>query len=209
MKTAVITTVHGRADHLCRQLDGLHANSRRPDLHVIVAIDDDVSTVVAGADDSVHVVDCEVTDPGRLPIAAARNTGARAALDLDAELLVFLDVDCIPSPCMIARYVSAAALPEHRDALLCGPVTYLLPPAPSGYPRDLGHLVDPHPARPAPEPGQIVDGTDYELFWSLSFALSAPTWRRIDGFCTQYRGYGAEDTDFAQIAAAAEIPPCV
>jgi GT2 family glycosyltransferase len=203
MRTAVITTVHGRAVHLRRQLQGLRDSTRPADLHVIVAIDDnDVSTV----DDSAHLVDCDAANPGPLPIAAARNTGARAALDLDAELLVFLDVDCIPSPVMIAHYVSAASQPDHRNALLCGPVTYLPPPGQRGYPRNLGHLVDPHPARPAPEPGQIVDSTDYALFWSLSFALSARTWRRIDGFCTQYCGYGAEDTDFAQTALAANIP---
>src|SRR5690606_11833725 len=38
------------------------------------------------------------------------------------------------------------------------------------------------------------------LFWSLSFALSRATWQRIGGFCEQYAGYGAEDTDFARVA---------
>jgi len=40
----------------------------------------------------------------------------------------------------------------------------------------------------------------YELFWSLSFALTTQTWESIGGFCEAYNGYGAEDTDFAQIA---------
>ncbi|MET0865731.1 MAG: galactosyltransferase-related protein [Nakamurella sp.] len=34
------------------------------------------------------------------------------------------------------------------------------------------------------------------MFWSLSFAVSAATWDRLDGFCEEYTGYGAEDTDF-------------
>jgi GT2 family glycosyltransferase len=207
MKTAVITTVHGRGDHLRRQLRGLRDCTLVADRHVIVAVDDDdVPNVVATAGASAHVVNCNAATPGPMPVAAARNAGARAALELGAELLVFLDVDCIPSPGMIAAYLSAATQPDHRDALLCGPVTYLSPPGPRGYPTKLGHLVDPHPARPAPEPGQLVESKDYELFWSLSFALAARTWHRIGGFCTEYRGYGAEDTDFGQMASAAGIP---
>jgi GT2 family glycosyltransferase len=46
----------------------------------------------------------------------------------------------------------------------------------------------------------------YELFWSLSFALAASTWRQIGGFCERYRGYGGEDTDFAQTVRAAGVP---
>jgi hypothetical protein len=52
----------------------------------------------------------------------------------------------------------------------------------------------------------VAPTTDYELFWSLSFAVSTPTWQRIGGFFTGYRGYGGEDTDFGQLAAAAEVP---
>jgi hypothetical protein len=107
---------------------------------------------------------------------------------------------------MVERYRTAAARPEHHGALLCGPVTYLPPPSPGGYPVVLDALIDPHPERPSPPDQQIVDSTDYELFWSLSFALSAATWRRIGGFCDQYRGYGGEDTDFAQTASAAGVP---
>ena len=59
------------------------------------------------------------------------------------------------------------------------------------------HRDAPHPARPAPVPGQRVRQARPELFWSLSFALSAQAWRRTGGFCEEYVGYGAEDTDFA------------
>ena len=34
--------------------------------------------------------------PAGLPLAAARNVGAAAALTLGAELMIFLDVDCLP-----------------------------------------------------------------------------------------------------------------
>ena len=39
----------------------------------------------------------------------------------------------------------------------------------------------------------------------MSFALTSPVWQRIGGFCTEYTGYGGEDTDFAQKAAAESI----
>jgi hypothetical protein len=108
---------------------------------------------------------------------------------------------------MLGRYHEAVLDAKHRDALLCGPVTYLPPPHDvDGYPVSLEHLINPHPARPAPRDGDIIPSTDYELFWSLSFALAASTWRQIGGFCERYRGYGGEDTDFAQTVRAAGVP---
>ena len=51
-------------------------------------------------------------------------------------------------------------------------------------------------------PGEVVPAQDYNLFWSLSFALTADTWRRIEaefgGFDEGFSGYGGEDTDFAR-----------
>lgn len=201
MRIAVITTVHGRHQHLRRQLDGLAVGTRRPDLHVVVALaDTDVAGVVGG---DARVVTC-AADPAALPLARARNTGAATALADGAQLLVFLDVDCIPGRDLLKRYESAARRPENRDALLCGPVTYLPPAGPDGY--DLGRLaVNPHPARPAPPAGEVAVSDEYQLFWSLSFAVSAATWQRIGGFCPVYRGYGGEDTDFAQCAASAGV----
>jgi GT2 family glycosyltransferase len=51
----------------------------------------------------------------------------------------------------------------------------------------------------------VVAGDNYDLFWSLSFAVTPATWRRIGGFCELYRGYGGEDTDFAHSAAGAGV----
>jgi len=181
-------------------------SARLPDMHVIVAIGDPaVSDVVAASGNTADVVHCH-NDSGPLPVASARNIGALAALDFGAELLVFLDVDCIPGRDMLGRYHNAVVEPEHHDALLCGPVTYLAPSGSEGYPVTLEDLIKPHPARPAPRDGDVIATTNYELFWSLSFALTASTWRQIGGFCDRYRGYGAEDTDFAQKARAADVP---
>ena len=207
MRTAVITTAHGRTLHLRRQLDGLSRSARLPDMHIVVAIDDPaVSEVVAASGSPAHVVHRE-NGPGPLAVASARNIGALKALDHNADLLVFLDVDCIPGRNMLGRYHEAVVDPEHRPALLCGPVTYLPPPQHGeGYPVALEHLINPHPARPAPRAGEVIATADYELFWSLSFALTASTWRQIGGFCERYRGYGGEDTDFAQTARATGVP---
>jgi len=46
----------------------------------------------------------------------------------------------------------------------------------------------------------------YELFWSLSFDLTAASWARIGGFCTDYAGYGGDDTDFGEKARSAGVP---
>jgi GT2 family glycosyltransferase len=206
MRTAVITTVHGRGDHLRRQVAGLQLSIRPTDMHVVVALGDPtIRDVVVSAKSPAVVIDCGPAN-GPLPLAQGRNVGAAAALHRGAELLVFLDVDCIPAAALIGRYHHAATRREHAQALLCGPVTHLPPPAPGGYALNrLPSQINPHPDRPAPAGTDIVTSTDYTLFWSLSFAVSAATWKHIGGFCELYRGYGGEDTDFAQSAAAAGI----
>ena len=197
---AVITPVAGRHEHLLGQLRGLHASTRTPDYHVVVAMGDpDVADLVG---DSAVVLDTPPVD-GRLPLAAARNAGAERALVAGADVLVFLDVDCIPSPTLIERYAAAAC--RHPATLLSGPVAYLPPPTAGGYQLDrLSELGRAHPARPAVSE-DTVQALDHELFWSLSFALDAATWTALGGFCERYTGYGGEDTDFAQLARARRV----
>jgi GT2 family glycosyltransferase len=206
MRTAVITTVHGRGEHLRRQIAGLQRSARPADMHIVVALGDPTIRDVVARTDSPAVVIDRYSANGRLPVAQGRNVGAAAALHGGAELLVFLDVDCIPAAALIGRYHQAADCREHAQALLCGPVTYLPPPGPRGYALNrLSSQLNPHPQRPTPQGTDIVASTDYALFWSLSFAVRAATWHRIGGFCALYRGYGGEDTDFAQCAAAAGV----
>ena len=52
-------------------------------------------------------------------------------------------------------------------------------------------------------------GGDHTLFWTLSFAVTAATWRRVGGFCEDYVGYGGEDTDYGQLARRAGVELCV
>ena len=204
MKVSVITLVHGRHAHLAAQQQALLRSSRLPDDYVIVAMDDP-GVAASFPDPRLPGTVVELPRTGTaLPLAKARNAGARAALQRGADLLLFLDVDCLPGPDLVAGYVAAATDDAASARLLCGPVTYLDPPGPQGYCLDrLSDLDSPHPARPAPLPGEIFPDDNPDLFWSLSFAVTAETWNRIGGFCEDYTGYGGEDTDFARLAGRA------
>jgi N-acetylglucosaminyl-diphospho-decaprenol L-rhamnosyltransferase len=208
IRTAVITLVSGRQQHLVNQHRALTGSTILPDRYVVVAIDDeDVLRWDPPGPLRPHVVPLPA-DPDGLPLARARNLGARTAVERGAELLIFLDVDCLPSVGLVAAYAATAAADETAGHLLCGPVAYLPPPPPAGY--DLAavaDLADPHPGRPAPAPGEVVvDRDGHRLFWSLSFALSTGTWATIGGFDEAYVGYGGEDTDFGQRAAVCGVP---
>lgn len=196
MRVAVITIVAGRHAHLVRQRAALPSEVR----HVVVGMGageaQRLRALVPGAD----VIGVDGTPDG-LPLARARNAGARHALAAGAELLVFLDVDCIPGPRLLERYAEAADV-----ALLCGPVAYLPPAPPGGYPeRGLDALAQPHPARPVPAEDEVLRDGDHALFWTLSFAVTRATWERVGTFCEDYVGYGGEDTDYGQLARAAGV----
>ncbi|WP_218220591.1 glycosyltransferase family 2 protein [Nesterenkonia sp. Act20] len=216
-RAVVITAVHGRHTHLRRMRSGLAASFQPPLRHQVVAMADrEISALVNGdallPDGGLLPTEVsEVPDvQGRLPLAEARNRGAQRALDSlphPDDLLIFLDVDCIPAPELVGAYLEAAA--QHPQELLCGPVAYLpeLPAAQldAAAPTQLAEWAAPHPARPAPAPGQILLGGEHALFWSLSFAVRRAVWERIGGFDEAYTGYGAEDTDFAWRARAAGV----
>jgi GT2 family glycosyltransferase len=199
VRTAVITIVHGRHEHLRMHLRGLAASTTLPYSHVIVAMGDEtVKNIVAQERSSAHVVEIDVPEGDPLPLARARNIGAAKARCHGAELLVFLDVDCIAAPTLLARYHETASEENSTASLFCGPVTYLTQPLSSPItPDEMALLHNPHPARPAPRAGTVLHGDDFNLFWSLSFAVTVPTWLALQGFCEEYRGYGGEDTDFA------------
>ncbi|MEO6021318.1 MAG: galactosyltransferase-related protein [Knoellia sp.] len=199
--TTVVTVVHGRHEHLSEQRRVLGAVSPLTP-HVVVAIEDaGIDEVVersGGRGVSVVHVD---SDPRGLPLARARNIGVEVALAGGAELVVLLDVDCVPGPQLVTAYERAASWAP--GALLAGPVTYLAEEtAVPADPSRLDRLTHPHVGRPAPSDGEIERGGDHRLFWSLSAAMSAATWRLLGGFDETYVGYGGEDTDFGRIAQA-------
>jgi GT2 family glycosyltransferase len=203
VRTTLITVAAGRQAHLARQRAALDG----PEQHVVVAMGEGEAercrAACAGRSDVIGIP----ADPSRLPLARARNAGAASALRAGAELLVFLDADCLPGERLVPRYREAAA--EAAGALLCGPVAYLPPPPSGGYRREhLATLARGHPARPVPPEDALVPDGDLTLFWTLSFAITAATWEHIGGFCEDYTGYGGEDTDFAQLAGRAGATLC-
>jgi N-acetylglucosaminyl-diphospho-decaprenol L-rhamnosyltransferase len=203
---AVVTIAHGRHEHLAAQHRSLARGALHPDTYVAVAMaDPDIAE--ERVDGLVReVVRIDRAPGGRLPLAAARNLGVATAIAGGADVVVLLDVDCLAGDRLVTAY--ADVVTQRPGSIWSGPVTYLPPPPPDGYPVDPAELArwdDPHPARPRPEPGELLERLEPDLFWSLSFAVSAPTWERLGGFCEDYTGYGGEDTDLARTALARGI----
>jgi GT2 family glycosyltransferase len=111
VNAAVVIATHDRPDGLARCLGALAAGMTLPD--EIVVVDD-------GSDPAVDIA----AIAGELPVkllrndvpkgpAAARNLGWRAT---SAELVLFTDDDCRPSPAWVAEMLAAAA----SDVVLVG-----------------------------------------------------------------------------------------
>jgi GT2 family glycosyltransferase len=206
LRVTTVTIVRGRHEHLRCQHQHLARGIRLPDHVVVVAMgDEQVGTVVQDGPlrSRTEVVELPAT-PG-LPLAAARNRGAEVAFgELGSDIVIFLDVDCLPSRDLVDAYVDAWHRTSRSELrLLNGPVCYLQPPGPGGYTAGDLQQASPHPGRPSPAAGSLQRGDDHRLFWSLSFSLDAATWAAVGGFDERYTGYGGEDTDFGQRAAAA------
>ncbi len=207
--TALVTIVSGRHDHLLNQQRGILASSRLPELYVVVSMGDPAALAVTDdgplAESSCRVVTRLLPTDDHLPLARARNLGAELALAAGADILVFLDVDCVPSASLLDTYIASVTSESTGggptgSSLHCGVVQYL-PPEVDAAQVEPSALTGTAPAfRPHPQPGESIRSGDWQLFWSLSFAVSADTWRRVGGFHEAYVGYGAEDTDLGLLA---------
>ena len=202
---SVLVPVRDRVEHLVNLVDGLNRAADAPRFELLVGW-------MGGEDpgralERAHRFAAEALsiEGEELPLARARNALAEAAR---GEMLVFLDVDCIPSRTLLASH--AAALCE-RDALTVGEARYL----PNGFvaggtdERLLRRAGARRPERAQlfPAPGEVRADDRHGLFWSLNFAVWRATFlERIGGFDEDYRGYGIEDTDFAMRAARADVP---
>ncbi len=196
---SVLTLVRGRADRLRNLMRGLARQSLPPRELIIAWMQPEPEPALP--DPGCPVRHLHV--PGEpMPLAAARNRAAGAA---SADLLVFLDVDCIPAPGLVAAYAQAAATTR---GLFLGEVLYLPPGAAAGDPDPtlLDRLGRIHPARPAlPETG-LRPEPDAGQLWGLSFALPAASWRAVGGMDEAFVGYGGEETDLAARLAASGLP---
>jgi N-acetylglucosaminyl-diphospho-decaprenol L-rhamnosyltransferase len=198
VRVAVATLQHGRHEHLERQAARVRELAG-VDRYLVVSMDE-APPAPAGAE----VIRLPAREPDRLPLSAARNA-AMAHLE-DCDLVVLLDVDCVPDPGLVDAYARASrAVGRHRTVLL-GPVGWLTAPVPVAGPIGAGAVAR---ARATVKRSFPATGTDLErrpeLFWSLSFAVSPATHRAIGGFDETFTGWGAEDTDYGRRAHRREI----
>lgn len=142
-----------------------------------------------------------LSDENILPLAAARNAAVDAA---SGDVLIFLDVDCIPGKDCIAQYIEAYS--QKPDAVLMGGIYYLKNSLlPHWSEADLKQYAAPHPIRDPEQQTFLQLEENFNLFWTLSFLISRQQFEILGGFCEEYRGYGAEDTDFARLMEAQGI----
>ncbi|MFJ7437553.1 glycosyltransferase family 2 protein [Methylorubrum thiocyanatum] len=196
---SVLTLVRGRSDRLRRLMGGLARQSLSPRELVIAWMQPERAPDLP--DPGCPVRHLHV--PGEpMPLAAARNRAAEAA---SGDLLVFLDVDCIPSPGLVAAYADAA---RAERGLFLGEVLYLPPDAAADGldPATLDRLGRAHPARPPVPASGLRREPDAGQLWGLSFALPAEAWRAVGGMDETYVGYGGEETDLAARLAEAGLP---
>ncbi|MGR3486264.1 MAG: glycosyltransferase family 2 protein [Paracoccaceae bacterium] len=196
---SVLTIARGRAAHLRNVVLGLTRQAVQPDELVIGVMQDDLYDLPQTA---FPIRQIKIEGGVALPLAQARNDVAEAAT---GELLVFLDVDCIPAPSLIADY---ARHTRAGEGLTMGEVMYL----PAGeaeegwsYERFEAVAVKHSDRQGPPEEGRRRCN-DYRCFWSLNFAIARPDWIASGGFDTSFTGYGGEDTDFGKTLDTLGVP---
>jgi GT2 family glycosyltransferase len=195
---SVVTLAGGRPEHLRNVVLGLGRQTQLPTELIVAVMQDDAYDLPAAP---FPIRQMRVSGP-RLPLAQARNAAARAAV---GDKLVFLDMDCIPTPGLIAEYDRYL---DEMDGLLMGEVMYLPGGATQGdwqY-EDFAARAVRHSDRRGPPPEGIERCEDYRCFWSLNFAMRRDTFLATGGFDERYSGYGGEDTDFGKVVDKAGVP---
>lgn len=198
MTISVCTLAQGRDAHLRNLVLGL-AQSHHPIDELVIAVLQDEPFMLPEVPFAIRQV---LLPDARMHLSRARN---RAAREAQGDLLVFLDVDCIPEPSLIGDYAAAAA---DTSGILMGEVGYL----PKGATDDgidferFAALAVRHSERPGPPEQRIAPCRDYRCFWSLNFAISPQEFARSGGFDESFAGYGGEDTDFGRTCVERGIP---
>lgn len=198
-RISALTIASGRAAHLANLIRGLQAQTRPPDELIIAVMQE--SDYIDLPETSFPIRQLQVTGTD-LPLAAARNMAADAA---SGDLLIFIDVDCIPDPDFVRDYLHRM---HDQHGLFMGEVLYL-PGGATQNGLDFDHfaaLAVRHSDRAAPPQAGLASCTDYRCFWSLNFAMHRHCWQRSPRFDTRYSGYGGEDTDFGKALQEAGTP---
>lgn len=198
MSLSVLTIVKNRSAHLAQLVEGLRRSDVLPDELVIVDMGSAPPVSIGETPFPVRMVQLDL--PG-LPLAAARNAAAQAAMGTD---LLFLDVDCIPMRTLTDAMANAL---KKQDALICAEVLYLGPDDARGtwQEDDLQQRGVQHPVRAFPKSG-LRKEDNAGLFWSLVFGIRRMSFFDLRGFDDAFTGYGAEDTDFGFRAKQEKLP---
>ncbi|TJZ84421.1 glycosyltransferase [Paracoccus hibiscisoli] len=196
---SALTIAAGRPAHLRNVVAGFQAQQHKPCELIIGVMQDHDYDDLPATDFPIRQI--RVTAP-ELPLSAARNAVADAAC---GQVLVFVDVDCIPAPDFIAGYLARM---EGRRGLFMGEVLYLPQGATDqGLDFDrLAGLAVKHSDRQGPPAQGIAPCGDYRCFWSLNFALWRADWLAGPRFDEDFTGYGGEDTDFGRAWSEAGLP---
>ena len=194
-KVSVLTLTRNRTAQLKNLLEGLARSSRLPDECVVVHMNEAITPLGEWPFPCAQYR-CDSTET-KLPLPKARNY---AASQSSGDILLFLDVDCIPAREMVAAYERACC--QVPDNITMGNVQYLREGWSVDWQADdpqgeLQRQSAPHPKRDISRMKTLQVEESYGLFWSLSFALFRKTFERLGGFSPYYPSYGAEDTDFA------------
>ncbi|CAM3180182.1 glycosyltransferase family 2 protein [Paracoccus nototheniae] len=195
---SALTIACGREAHLKNIIRGFQAQTHPPIELIIGVMQDSDYTDLPATDFPIRQI--RVTED-ELPLSAARNAVADAA---QGEVLVFVDVDCLPDPGFIASYLARMG---GERGLFMGEVLYL-PDGATGAGLDFDRFAAigvRHSDRQGP-PERIERCPDYRCFWSLNFAMHRADWQAGPGFDEQFTGYGGEDTDFGRALSEQGIP---
>lgn len=198
---SVLTLTRNRTGHLKNLLHGLSRSTRTPDECIVVHMNEPAKALGEWPFPCRHYT-YNSPDNIALPLPQARNVAARYAT---SDILLFLDVDCIPAAEMVAAYEQACK--QRPDTILMGGVNYLQQTLEINWQEDavedfLQANSAPHPKRDVSTIASLTPEPDYGRFWSLSFALTKSLFNQLGGFSECYPSYGAEDTDFAWKARA-------
>ncbi|KUG57629.1 hypothetical protein AVL62_16015 [Serinicoccus chungangensis] len=179
-RVAVVTVVRGEHRALLAQVDGLSTSTWPPDVHVTLAVADRElnRNKLPIRSDRWETFIVPGRDLRRAPRAAFRSSVMHAcdvALNAGAEVVVFVDVRCLPGRRLLQTYAEHATNSTQTTPVLWSAAQTVQLDVPPGtvYPVSggLGSLVTPTPvdARPSPTTGPSVP-------WAESFAVRAGDW---------------------------------
>ena len=200
-KVSVLTLVRNRRSQLQNLMTGLLRSQLVPHELVIVYMNEAPYGDLPILPFPVQILSVKDINQ-KLPLGKARN---KAAFHATGDVLLFLDVDCIPSGNLLEEMLRVQ---QEKPGLWMGNLRYLRKGWQNEYETEADLIQQSvlHPDRPHVTEGERLMMEDYGYFWSLCFSITPVDFATIGGFDEQFRNYGAEDTDFGFTAREKGIP---